>query len=99
MTRDTDKFISLEKRTAFANSKKGDIFISLHCNGLKNTKVSGIETYYLSLTKNKTTLNLAARENSSSLKNISEIAILFYNQTKAFLGLEKEIFFLHKTDA
>ena len=85
MTRDTDKFISLEKRTAFANSKKGDIFISLHCNGLKNTKVSGIETYYLSLTKNKTTLNLAARENSSSLKNISDLqAILndLINQTK-----------------
>ena len=32
LTRETDKFISLEKRTAFANSKKGDLFISLHCN-------------------------------------------------------------------
>ncbi len=85
LTRDTDKFISLEKRTAFANSRKGDLFISLHCNGLKNTKVKGIETYYLSLTKNKTALNLAARENSSSLKNISDLqAILndLINQTK-----------------
>ena len=85
LTRETDKFISLEKRTAFANSKKGDLFISLHCNALENTKVRGIETYYLSLTKNKTALNLAARENSSSLKNISDLqAILndLINQTK-----------------
>ncbi len=85
LTRDTDRFISLEKRTAFANSKKGDLFISLHCNALKNTKVRGIETYYLSLTKNQTALNLAARENSSSLKNISDLqAILndLINQTK-----------------
>ena len=45
----------------------------------------GIETYYLSLTKNQTALNLAARENSSSLKNISDLqAILndLINQTK-----------------
>ena len=56
LTRETDKFISLEKRTAFANSKKGDLFISLHCNALENTKVRGIETYYLSLTKNQTAL-------------------------------------------
>ena len=85
LTRETDKFISLEKRTAFANSKKGDLFISLHCNALENTKVRGIETYYLSLTKNQTALNLAARENSSSLKNISDLqAILndLINQTK-----------------
>ena len=88
MTRETDKFISLPKKNSICEpttTKKGDLFISLHCNALENTKVRGIETYYLSLTKNKTALNLAARENSSSLKNISDLqAILndLINQTK-----------------
>lgn len=85
LTRTDDKFISLESRAAFANSKKGDLFISIHANSFKNARASGIETYYLSLTKDQDSLTLAARENSSTLKNISDLqAILndLINHTK-----------------
>ena len=46
MTRDSDVKIPLEKRPAFSNAHKGDLFISLHCNSA-GSKVKGIETYVL----------------------------------------------------
>ena len=85
LTREKDVFIPLESRTAFANSKKGDLFISIHANSFKSSRANGIETYYLSLTNDRNILALAARENSSTLKNISDLqAILndLINQTK-----------------
>ena len=40
LTRETDKFIPLEKRTAFANSKKGDLFsCSIVKRSIKSTYI------------------------------------------------------------
>lgn len=73
LTRKIDSAIALEKRTAFANSQKGDLFISIHVNSFTNSKIQGIETYYLNLTTNERALKLSARENSSSSKNVSDL--------------------------
>ena len=51
MTRDKDKFVKLSHRTAYANKKKADIFVSIHANavGRKNAKKAhGVECYFLS---------------------------------------------------
>jgi len=65
MTRDRDIFIPLKKRTHFANQKKADLFISIHCNiapkHLKN--IRGIETYFLSPTRNERAIRVARVEN------------------------------------
>ena len=45
MTRDNDTFISLEGRVAFANSRKADIFFSIHLNSFSSSS-AGTETYY-----------------------------------------------------
>ena len=73
LTRDIDNAVELEKRTAFANSRKGDLFISIHVNSFTNVKVQGIETYYLNLTTDKRALELSARENKSSSKSVSDL--------------------------
>ncbi|MCP3901228.1 MAG: N-acetylmuramoyl-L-alanine amidase [Desulfobacteraceae bacterium] len=73
LTRTTDKYISLEERTAIANTKKADLFISLHCNASKSRKLKGFETYFLNLATDDQAIAVAARENATSRKNISDL--------------------------
>ena len=75
-TRKTDKFIPLEERTALANSKKADLFISLHVNAHKSSKVHGFEVYYLNLASSKDAVRVAARENSVTAKKISDLQVI-----------------------
>jgi N-acetylmuramoyl-L-alanine amidase len=76
LTRGSDVFLPLEKRTAIANIKKADLFISLHVNAHKNRKVQGLETYFLNIALDEDSMNLAARENATSTKNISDLQMI-----------------------
>lgn len=73
LTRESDRFVALEERTAIANTARADLFISLHFNAHKVKKLSGIETFYLDLTDDRYSLKLAARENATSEKSISDL--------------------------
>ncbi|MCD6296636.1 MAG: N-acetylmuramoyl-L-alanine amidase, partial [Deltaproteobacteria bacterium] len=73
LTRTKDTFISLERRTAIANMKKADLFISLHVNAHKNRKIWGLETYFLNMATDERAVMVAARENATSEKNISDL--------------------------
>ncbi|NIP39752.1 MAG: N-acetylmuramoyl-L-alanine amidase [Candidatus Dadabacteria bacterium] len=73
LTRDKDRFIRLEDRTTIAQKKDADLFISIHCNAAKSKNAYGIETYILSLTKDKRALEVAARENALSTQDISDM--------------------------
>jgi N-acetylmuramoyl-L-alanine amidase len=76
LTRGKDVFLPLEKRTAIANMKKGDLFISLHTNAHKDRKCMGIETYFLNIALDEDSMNVAARENATSTKNISDLQMI-----------------------
>ena len=67
LTRERDKFVSLKNRAAIANGNKADIFISIHCNYLRNTpRFRGSETFVLGTeTDDLASEALAMRENSS----------------------------------
>ncbi len=73
LTRKNDVFIPLEKRTAFANMQKADLFVSLHVNAHKQSEVHGLETYYLNMATDERAVLVAARENATSEKNISDL--------------------------
>ena len=73
LTRSTDRFLSLEKRTAFANMNKADLFVSLHINAHKQPQIHGLETYYLNMATDSRAVMVAARENATSEKNISDL--------------------------
>ncbi|HFQ89522.1 MAG TPA: N-acetylmuramoyl-L-alanine amidase [Desulfobulbus sp.] len=73
MTRDRDVFLPLEERTAIANTKKGDLFVSIHVNAHPKHSASGLETFYLNLATNTEAMRVAARENATSTHNISEL--------------------------
>ena len=72
-TRTDDTFVPLEGRTALANEKKADLFLSIHANSSPVPRIVGVETYYLNLTESKEALDVAARENASSQKSIFEL--------------------------
>lgn len=73
LTRTKDVFVSLEQRTAIANMKKADLFISLHINAHRSAGVRGIETYFLNMATDERAVRVAARENATSEKNISDL--------------------------
>ena len=73
LTRDKDVFLSLEERTAIANKRKADIFISIHTNSARNTAASGLETFVFNVTSDKSALEVAALENQASTKSMSDL--------------------------
>lgn len=76
LTRTSDTFLPLEDRTGIANMKKGDLFVSLHTNAHRDRRVSGIETYILNIAIDEDAMNLAARENATSTKNIGDLQMI-----------------------
>ena len=76
MTRATDVFIPLEERTAIANSRGADLFLSIHANSSRNPKARGIETYFLNFAKDPHAEEVAARENAISSATMKDLQTL-----------------------
>jgi N-acetylmuramoyl-L-alanine amidase len=72
-TRTDDTFVPLEARTALANDKKADLFLSIHANSSPIPRIAGVETYYLNFTVEKDALDVASRENATSEKSIYDL--------------------------
>jgi N-acetylmuramoyl-L-alanine amidase len=83
LTRDDDRFISLEERTARANAFGADLFISIHCNANDNGKGRGVETYVLDTTRDDISDRVAARENATSTAANAELGSILANMRLA----------------
>lgn len=91
LTRETDVFISLEERTAFANSKDADLFVSIHTNASHRRTARGIETYFLNWTNDEESMRVAARENAISLEKMKEHTNRYKNDVdKILIDLMRE---------
>ena len=91
-TRSTDVFINLRSRTAFAAKRNADMFISIHANAAPNasaaSRMSGVETFFLSPARSERSKNAAALENRGDLEDMNT----FSKQTFLnFLNREKII--------
>ncbi|NIA08454.1 MAG: AMIN domain-containing protein [Nitrospiraceae bacterium] len=73
LTRSTDRFLPLTQRTAIANARKADLFISIHANASPDRRVHGVETYFLNFALDKEAMRVAARENAASTKRIGNL--------------------------
>lgn len=73
MTRDADRTVSLEERTAFAEGVGGDVFISLHTNASRSRSARGIETYYLDKGHERHSRRVAARENGVPANRLDDL--------------------------
>lgn len=63
MTRSDDKYVALEERTAIANGKRGDLFVSIHANANPRRSLAGVESWVLNVADDRYSNRLAAREN------------------------------------
>ena len=73
LTRRTNVYVSLEQRTAIANTSGADLFLSIHVNASANQAARGFETYFLNFASNPEAEALAARENAGSAKTMSSL--------------------------
>jgi N-acetylmuramoyl-L-alanine amidase len=79
LTRNNDRFLTLEERTAIANTQNADLFISIHTNAHKDRRAYGIETYFLNLATDDDAIRVAAMENATSTKNISDLQKILFD--------------------
>ncbi len=98
LTRQNDTYIPLEDRTAVANAEDADLFISLHVNASPNQEARGIETYYLDNTTDEASIRLAARENATSRKSISDLQFILSDLTQNS-KLEDSISLAHRLNS
>lgn len=82
LTRDRDVFIPLEERTAIANKNDADLFVSIHINASPRKSASGIETYILNFSKDDEARRVAARENATSTRSVSDLEFILKDLIK-----------------
>ncbi len=81
LTRDTDKTVSLEERSAIALAVGADLFVSIHANADQTGKQQGVETYYLDVGADQYAARLAARENRAAGRNIGAYRLVLADLT------------------
>ncbi len=72
MTRDSDRFVSLSRRSTLANQEASDLFISIHANASRHRYAYGYEVYYLSEATDDHARALEAAENAELPKEVNE---------------------------
>jgi len=73
LARESDILVPLERRTVIANQKRADLFISIHVNAHRDRKREGVETFFLNFSPDPAVVELAARENATSSKNMGQM--------------------------
>jgi N-acetylmuramoyl-L-alanine amidase len=81
LTRSDDTFIPLHERTAIANERKADLFLSIHANSSPAPEVAGTETFFLNLVSSPGATDVAARENAGSDRSVGELKDLIQSIT------------------
>ena len=76
MTRDDDRFVPLARRPKLAKAFGADLFVSIHLNASQVERLHGVETYFLNLTSDATALEVAARENATSERKVSDLNVI-----------------------
>jgi len=84
MTRDSDVFISLEERAAMANALGANLFLSIHLNASSQpVDRGGVATFVLDVNNNRNVLRLAARENGTATRAVTELQFLVGSLARA----------------
>lgn len=92
LTREYDQYMTLEERTAIANSNKADLFISIHVNSAPRKTAGGIESYFLNITNDPWAMEVAALENKVNGKSIGDMSDIVEQIVKNAQVSESKVF-------
>ena len=67
LTREDDRTMSLDDRSAFANNHRADVFLSLHANSAVRSALKGAEVYYLTVERADAEARKKADDNATTL--------------------------------
>lgn len=67
LTRDDDRTMSLDERSAYANNHHADVFLSIHANSAVRPSLRGAEVYYLTVERADEEARKRADANSTTL--------------------------------
>ncbi len=89
-TRKRDVFVTLRNRTHYANTKKADLFISIHANAAPKRReyliAKGVETYFLSPAESARAKRVSAKENGVAISSMDyyskQVFLNFLNREK-----------------
>lgn len=70
ITREKDKFVSLEKRASMANEQKPTLFVSIHYNSAPSAEAQGVEVFFYQAKEMKERTLKSKRLAQAVLKNI-----------------------------
>jgi len=99
LTRTADQYLTLEERTALANTHNADLFISVHTNSHRDRRAYGVETYFLNLATDNEAIMVAAMENATSEKNISDLQTILLDLMQNVKINESSRLAVHVQDA
>lgn len=84
LTRDGDSNIELDERTAFANSNKSDLFISIHADASPRRSARGSSVYYLSYPSSETERGrVAMAQNGSVSPPADDLQFILWDMAQA----------------
>jgi N-acetylmuramoyl-L-alanine amidase len=86
LTRDDDRLVPLDERTARANAFHADLFVSIHCNASENSAAHGVMSFVLDTARDEIASAIAARENATSIAASSQAASIASGLRLADLG-------------
>ena len=67
LTREDDRTLSLDERSAFANNHHADVFLSIHANSAVRPALKGAEVYYLTVERADEEARKKADDNATTL--------------------------------
>jgi N-acetylmuramoyl-L-alanine amidase len=87
LTREDDRTMSLDERSAFANNRHADVFLSIHANSAVRPAVKGAEVYYLTVERADQEARKRAEENATTLPALGggnrEIDLILWETAQA----------------
>ena len=88
LTRDSDVYLTLQKRTDLANAWNADVFVSIHANAMPAGKhATGMEIYLMALPTDRDAMQLALIENREIAGVNGEAAQAADRKTKMLLNI------------
>jgi len=82
MTRNSDRYVGLDERTAFANKNQADLFVSIHTNASRSRKARGIETYFLGVARDRESSETAMLENAITEQTLADLEQILLDLTR-----------------